>query len=142
MNIELESVDIDIPMHLRAIRDPSLWKWTAVEWHRLYRPYVPFSTGLLYNTVNIMPGRGDALIEHVVPYAHYAYEGIVYGPNVPISQGGKIVGYFSPEAPKHRTGGMMHYSGRGTRHWDEAAKPTQLPKLIRFMQKYVDSRNL
>ena len=87
----------------------------------------------------ISGGNGEGTVEHTVPYAHYMYEGIAYGPNVPITQGGAVVGYFSPVAPKHPTGGMLHYSGMGSRHWDEAAKPTQLPMLVRSLQAFVDS---
>ena len=138
MTFEIESVNIDVAGHKAAVRSEAFWTFAASEWHRLYRPYVPFKEGVLYNTVNISGGNGEGVIEHTAPYAHYAYEGMVYGPNVPISQGGAVTGFYSPEAPKHPTGAMMHYSGTGSRHWDEAAKPTQLPLLILSLQKFID----
>ena len=142
MNLEVESVDINVQGRMSKVQGERFWTYAASEWHRLYRMYVPFQEGILYGTVSIAGGGGEGTIEHTAPYAHYAYEGVVYGPNVPITQGGQTVGYFSPTAPKHPTGAMMHYRGTGSRHWDEAAKPTQLPLLIRSMQGFVDHGGL
>ena len=139
MDFVVDSVNINIQGHLSKVRGEKFWTFAGSEWHRLYRPFCPFREGALYNQVNITGGGGNAVIEHTVPYAHYLYEGVVYGPNVPIMQGGEMVGYFSPEAPKHPTGKMLHYSGMGSRHWDEAARPTQLPRLIQSVQGFVDS---
>lgn len=139
MEFVVESVNIDIQGHMNRVQGEKFWTFAGSEWHRLYRPYVPFKEGALYNTVNITGGGGEAVIEHTVPYAHYLYEGEVYGPNVPITQGGAAVGFFSPVAPKHPTGRMMRYSGMGSRHWDEAARPTQLPLLVQSLQRFVDS---
>ena len=139
MNLVIDSVNIDVQGHLGRVEDEKFWTYAASEWHRLYRAYCPFREGALYNIVNISGGGGEGMIEHTVPYAHYLYEGEVYGPNVPIMQGGALVGYFSPVAPKHPTGKMLHYSGMGSRHWDEAARPTQLPLLVQSLQAFVDS---
>ena len=136
-------IDIDIKGHMNRAQGEKLWTYAASEWHRLYREYVPFREGVLYNQVNITGGKSKGTIEHTAPYAHYIYEGVVYGPNVPITQGGVIVGYFSPEAPKHSTGQQMTFSrmfsAKASRHWDEAARPTQLPMLIQSVQKFVNS---
>lgn len=140
MQFSVEEVNINVGAHLNAVRSPAFWAFAASEWHRLYRPYVPFKEGVLYSTVNISGGNGEGVVEHTAPYAHYAYEGITYGPNVPITQGGVVVGFYSPKAPKRPTGGMLHYSGMGSRHWDEAAKPTQLPSLIASLQAYIDKK--
>lgn len=139
MQLEVESVNVNIQAHMSKVQGEKLWTYAASEWHRLYRPYVPFKEGTLYNSVNISGGNNEGTIEHTAPYAHYAYEGMVMGPNVPITQGGVVVGFFSPVAPKHYTGAMLHFSGMGSRHWDEAAAPTQLPLLIQSLQGFVDS---
>ena len=99
----------------------------------------PEATGLQTN----ITGNGSTqtgTIEHYQPYAHYAYEGIVYGPHMPVMQAGEVAGYYSRPKPERKqpTGAMMHYNGTGTRHWDQAAKPTKLPLLIRTLQSYVD----
>ena len=57
------------------------------------------------------------------PYAHYQFEGIVYGPNIPIIENGVIVGWFSPPN-KQPTGASIQYSTekhpQATHHWHEA----------------------
>lgn len=142
MQIIVSEVRLNIPWHLAQVRNKTYWLFAASEWHRLYRPYVPFKEGILYNQVHITSSEAEGVIEHTAPYAHYMYEGKVYGPNIPITQGGKVVAYFSPIAPKHPTGASIHYRGKGTRHWDQAAVPTQFPLLIKSLQAYADSGRL
>lgn len=119
MNVgfEVESVNIDVAGHMSKVQGEKLWTYAASEWHRLYRPYVPFKEGILYGSVNISGGNCEGIIEHTAPYAHYAYEGRVMGPNVPISQGGATVGFYSPVAPKHYTGGMLHATVHTSADW-------------------------
>ena len=139
MDFVVSEININIQGHLSKVEGDKFWTFAGSEWHRLYRPYVPFREGALYNTVNITPGHLNAVIEHTAPYAHYQYEGLVYGPNAPITQGGAVVGYYSPKVPKHPNGKMLRYSGMGTRHWDEAARPAMFPLLIQSLQAFVDS---
>lgn len=135
--MEIE-VNIDIKGHLSRVQSQKLWLFAATEWHRLYSPYVPMQTGVMKNTVNITANGGSGTIEHTVPYAHYIYEGEIYGPNYPKRENGVIVSWSSPPK-KHPTGRMMQYHGLGSRHWDEAAAPAKLPILVREIQAYVDS---
>lgn len=121
ISLRIASVNVDTGRILEAVEGEPLWTFGATEWHRLYGEYVPMKTGALYNTVNISGGGLKGEIEHTVPYAHYAYEGRVMGPNVPIMQGGVAAGWFSPEAPKHYTGAMLQFSGKGCAKWDQAA---------------------
>jgi len=142
VNFDVE-VNIDIPKHLAKIQDDKFWTFAATQWHRLYSPYVPMATGKLMSQVVITPGQ----IEHTVPYAHYQYTGEVYGPNYPITQNGTVVGFFSPEGQvKHPTGRKLNFRKDlhplASREWDQAARPTQEPKLILSMQAYVDSGKL
>lgn len=126
---------------LEKLESPELWRYAASEWHRLYRQYVPYQEGALYSNIIITADRGKAQIEHTVPYAHYIYEGKVYGPSIPIMQGGAPTGYFSPKTPKHSTGKALTYStvysGKATKHWDVAAIPTQLPLLEQSIENYI-----
>lgn len=120
-----------------------LWLYAATEWHRLYKDWVPMNTGILYMNTSIRPKE----IEHLAPYAHYMYEGRVYGPSIPISESGVITGFFSPRnRPKSPTMRKLKYSRqqhpKASAKWDQAAKPTQLPKLVRSMQGFVDSGRL
>ena len=126
---------------LGRINAPEVWTYAASEWHKLYRQYVPYRNGALYSSVSITAQKGTATITHTAPYANYLYNGVVYGPSVPIKQNGVITSWFSPKAPKHSTGRAMTYStlfsGKATKHWDEAAKATQLPLLNASVEAYL-----
>lgn len=84
-------------------------------------PYVPMQTGTLAQTTRITPEG----VTYTQPYAHYQYEGQVYGPNIPIVQDGVIVGWFSrPGQKKEPTGAQINYSKElhplASAHWDKA----------------------
>ena len=81
-------------------------------------PYVPMSAGSaahMKDSVQIAPDGSE--ITYPGPYAHYQYEGKVYGPNIPLADGG----FFSPVAPKQPTGAELQYHGAPMRgaHWDK-----------------------
>lgn len=145
MNITLEIESIDIPaeeLNAKLQNNRGLWTYAAEKWRELYKPYVPFREGILYGSVAITPKQ----IEHTAPYAHYQYTGVVYGPNIPIREHGRVVGWYSPISPKHSTGReLQHYRGqhlKASKEWDKAAEPTQKPKLIRQIQAYIDEGRL
>lgn len=143
IRLELSEIHIDVQRNLNNVRADHFWTYAATEWHRLYSPFVPFQEGALQNTVVISPGQ----IEHAVPYARYQYHGEAYGPNYPIYQNGVIVGYYSqPGMPKHPIGKELQYKRDqhplASKEWDKAAEPTQKPKLVKALQKYVDSGRL
>lgn len=135
--------NIDVAGTFDKVTDPAFWEYAGEEYHLLLTPYTPMETGTLSETVHIRGKKCNAEIEYYAPHAHYQYEGRVMGPN-----------YFSPDygfwskpgKPKHYTGGRLNYST--VRHplasarWDEAAEPTQKPKLISAMQRYIDSGRL
>lgn len=127
----------------KAENDPAFWTFAAAEWHRLYKDYVPMKNGILYNQVSITPKQ----VEHTAPYAHYQYMGRVYGPNIPVTEGERTVGFFSPpNRAKKPTGKSLQYSHeqhpKATSEWDKAAAPTQGPKLAHSMQTYIDQGRL
>lgn len=100
--------------------------------HQVYadmsKKYVPYKTGALRSSVRVTKNYirwGGATKK--VRYAHYMYEGVVYGPNIPIYEGKgdkrTFVGFRSPrgEGSKHPTGEHITYHTPGTRdHWDKA----------------------
>lgn len=101
-------------------------KQTMLQIHNLYakflNPYVPMDEGILSQNLTITPDY----VQYNVPYAHYMYEGVVYGPNIPIEENGVIVGYWSkPGVAKHPTGKNINYSHEkhslASRHWDKKA---------------------
>lgn len=114
-----------------ALHGEKLGKFAATEWYRLYRRYVPEDSGAMYNTVSIEPW----VITHTSPYAHYQYEGRTMGPSVPINGGES---FFTPVSEKWYTGGSLHYKKAGAcAHWDQAAIPTEGPKLARAIQAFM-----
>ena len=86
----------------------------------LFEPYVPFDTGVLANSVEVT-AEG---ISYNTDYAHYVYEGEVYGPNLQIvdKETGEIVWRSPKGKSKYPTGRLMTYTNPlATRHWDETA---------------------
>lgn len=145
MKIEMHEI-VDIrswELCNKALNDKAFWTFAATEWHRLYKDYVPMDQGILYTSVRITPGQ----IEHYAPYAHYQYEGRAYGPNYPITEGGRVVGFLSkPNRRKQPTGASLKYGKtkhpKASAKWDQAAEPTQKPKLISSLQAYINAGRL
>lgn len=128
---------------LGPVRSDKLWTYAATQWYRLYKDWVPMKNGPLYQNVLIRPKE----IIHLSPYAHYDYIGIAYGHNIPISENGVITGFFYPRnRPKSPTGRKLKFSRqqhpKACAKWDQAAAPVQLPKLVKELQRYVDSGRL
>lgn len=90
-------------------------------------PYVPFSQGGLRDSVRFPEGVYGGKIEYAAPYAHYQYEGTVYGPNLPQYDGaGNIIGWASPPK-KYPTKRKLQYHTHGTTgHWLDPAKKAHL----------------
>ena len=86
-------------------------------------PLIPFQQGALRNSVNYPDGIYGGEIEYNTPYAHYQYEGVVYGPNIPIyDAAGNLTGFWSPPK-KNPVGRPIHYHTEGTTdHFFEKAK--------------------
>lgn len=127
----------------KAVRSDKFWTYIATQWHRHYAKYVPMQNGILYQQVTFAPGE----IHHSANHAHYQYVGNVYSPNIPITEGGAIVGYFSPKnRPKTKTERKLKYSRKfhpnASAKWDEAAAPVELPKLEREIEGYLNKGGL
>lgn len=86
-------------------------------------PLVPFRQGALRSSIWYPDGLDGGEIEWNTPYAHYLYEGEIYGPNIPIKDGeGNLIGFFSPPK-KEPTGRPLTYHTPGTTdHWFEVAR--------------------
>ena len=77
---------------------------------RLMVPYTPRRNGMLEQSVKLGTVIGSGTLRYLSPYARYLYYGEVYGPNIPIFEGGQLVGFFSPKGQKkHPTGQQMNY---------------------------------
>lgn len=93
------------------------------EIHNVYatymNPYVPMGEGVLSININVLSDG----VYYNSPHAHYQFEGVVYGPNIPIFENGVIVGWWS-RPNKQPTGASLTYSTekhpQATHHWNEA----------------------
>ena len=112
----------------------------ANEAKRLMDPYVPADNMILAQDVSIYTEKGNGVVEYCSPYAHYQWEGELYGPNYPIEDGGTVVGYHSPPH-KTPTGKKLHHRTfrhpLATSHWEEAMKKTRKNDLTKSVQDYV-----
>ena len=101
-------------------------------------PLIPFQQGALRNSVNYPEGIYGGEIEWNTPYAHYQYEGEVYGPNIPIYDAqGSLTGFWSPPNKKP-TGRPIHYHTDGTTdHWFEKSKEKNLQSWVDLVRKTV-----
>lgn len=99
-------------------------------------PLIPFQQGALRNSVNYPEGIYGGEIEYNTPYAHYQYEGIVYGPNIPIRDAqGNITGWYSPPK-KNPTGRPLQYHTEGTGdHFFEKAKEQHKQEWIDLVKR-------
>lgn len=97
-------------------------------------PFVPMNTGNLRDHARALPSG----VIYESPYAHYQYEGVVYGPNIKIwsydkgSKSSHIIGWRSPKGkvpterelgvPGYWKGWKFGYSTPNTaHHWMEEA---------------------
>lgn len=110
---------------------------------RFMDPYVPADNLVLAQNVTI---TADADVGHVTynsPYAHYQWEGEVYGPNYPIMDGGEIMGFYSPPH-KTPTGRRLEYNTfrhpLATDHWDKAMMVARKDDLAMTYEEYMKRR--
>ena len=110
---------------------------------RVMDPYVPADNLVLAQNVSI---TADADVGHVTynsPYAHYQWEGEVYGPNYPIKDGGEIMGFYSPPH-KTPTGRRLEYNTfrhpLATDHWDKAMMVARKDDLAITYEEYLKRR--
>lgn len=99
-------------------------------------PYVPMQTGTLKNSA-VIAGDGSS-ITYQGPYAHYQYEGKVYGPNY--TNGER---FWSGKAPKAPTGEKLTYNGGPMRgpQWDKRMLADKSKDLERSMDAYIKQKS-
>ena len=99
-------------------------------------PFVPFQQGGLREKIEYPEGIYGGEIEYNTPYAHYMYEGKVYGPNIPIrDEAGNVTGWYSPPN-KRPTGRSLTYHTAGTGdHWFEKAKQQHKQEWIDLVKR-------
>lgn len=101
---------------------------------RYMAQYTPMRTGMLMKSATLGTKIGIGHIVYNSPYARYQYYGIIFGPNIPITENGQVVGFWSPPK-KHSTGRQMSYSKarhpNATRLWFEVMKKKHKPAIQR-----------
>ncbi|MBQ9898112.1 MAG: hypothetical protein IJM44_01495 [Ruminococcus sp.] len=101
---------------------------------RLMKPYTPFRTGLMERSATLGTVIGSGRIVYNSPNARYQYYGIVYGPNIPITENGVVVGFWSPPK-KHPTNRQLQYSKakhpQAQRMWFEVTKKKHGTAILR-----------
>ena len=104
-------------------------------------PYVPFRQGALRNSVRFPQGVDGGEIEYNTPYAHYLYEGEVYGPNIPIKDvQGNITGWISPPEKSPTGRPLQYHTPETTDHWFEEAKKDHVDDWIELVKKTVGEK--
>ena len=96
-------------------------------------PKVPLDTEYLIRSAITASVIGQGLIVYSAPYARYLYYGEIYGPNIPIFEGGELAGWRSPKGKKkHPTGRKLTYQGAPERGalWFERMKAEHRDDII------------
>lgn len=113
----------------------------ANEAKRLMDPYVPADNLVLAQNVDVHVENGSGIVEYTSPYAHYQYQGEVYGPSYPIMDGGDITGWYSPPHKTPTGKKLKHSTFRhplATSEWDKAMLKARKADLTKAMQQYID----
>lgn len=126
---------------LEQLFDPNTRQYMHHRLGAYFEPYVPKESGALAQTT---VATSDYLEYTQKEYAHYQYEGIVYGPNCPIRENGIIIGWYSPVAHKHPTDRFLSHSNslnpRATAHWDVVAMAEHSTDFADDVARYVANR--
>lgn len=109
-------------------------KFTDSECIRCSAKFTPRITGQLIRSATLGTVIGSGKIVYNAPYARYQYYGIVYGPNFPVIEDGKIVGWKSPKK-KYPTNRKLQYSTAANRlagsFWFEKMKSAHKQEILR-----------
>lgn len=108
---------------------------------RVCGPYVPKDEGILEGSASKATKIGSGEVVYDTPGARYLYYGEVYGPNIPITENGEIVGYWSPPK-KHGTGEKLKYSTeknpQAGSHWLDRAMADHKDEVLEDAQNAAD----
>ena len=133
-------------------KNPRVMKQIAEKAIDLINPYVPEDSGALRESAHVIYHEkqvqivwGDNLhrSNRKVPtnaYAHYQYEGVVYGPNFQVTIDGKRVWRSPKGKPKYRTERELSYRSPGARkHWTEVIKrgTSEFKQLVDYAEPLV-----
>lgn len=104
--------------------------------------YTPASAArIMSQNINIT----EDFVQYPGPYAHFLYVGVVYEPNIPIVEGGEVVGFFSiPNRPKRKTDRKLNFSRDmhplAQAQWDRAAMVRHMDDLCDDIKGFIERR--
>ena len=132
MSIKIDLPKAEILKRLGLGGTNKVQKYIASQVKRLCDPYVPMQQGALKNNATIA-GDGSSIV-YTQPYAHYQYEGKVYGPNY--TNGER---FWSGKAPKTPTGENLTYHGGPMRgpQWEKRMLADKSKDLERSVEAYI-----
>ena len=134
INARLELDDLDDILARRGLQPGGKVQKVVDEAVLRYcAPKVPFDTGYLIRSAITASAIGEGLIVYATPYARYLYYGEIYGPNIPIFEGGELAGFRSPKGKKkHPTGRKLTYQGAPERgaFWFERMLPEHRDDIV------------
>ena len=104
--------------------------------------YIPTTeAGALRNSVNYPDGIYGGSISYDTPYAHYQYEGIVFGGFFGIyDDEGNLVGFWSPPHKTKTDRKLKQHQPGTTDHWFERAKQTHGQQWIDLVKREMRKR--
>lgn len=122
----------------RIVNNSKVGIFTAETCARYMMPYVPMDSGTLSQNYTTEPWK----VIYNQPYAHYQYMGQAYGSSYPITENGRVTGYYSlPGVKKHPTGKPLKYSKMqhplATSKWDVAMKNAKLNAVAREISEFI-----
>ncbi len=143
INVDFEGITAAVIAVEESVRiDPGIRKYANQQLARYCEKFVPASSAkMLAQPVAIT----SEYVQYRGPYGHYQHAGIVYGPNIPIMEGGTVTGWFSPpNKPKTKTDRKLKYSHDvhplAQDHWEEAAMLRHEDDLCEDVGKYIERR--
>lgn len=109
---------------------------------RAMKPYTPARNMILTKSARTGTVIGSGEIVQNTPYAHYQYEGVVYGPNFPqYDENGEIIGWKSPRK-KYRTSRELVYSKsrhpKAGKRWFHRMKAEKGKEILAAAQRLID----
>ena len=139
MKVEIKEVKLrDGRKTVQRIFGEDVMTYAHTRLHAYCSPYVPMGSGVLDQFVDIYPD----CVHYKSPYAHYQWEGEIYGPNFPIYEDGVFAGWRSPKGEsKHPTGRELNYSGDqhplATSHWEQAMMAAKGDEFCKDIEDYL-----
>lgn len=122
--------------------DRQMKRFANTQLARYCEPFVPASAQKMLSAPVAIT---EDYVQYRGPYGHYQYEGVIYGPNIPIMEDGVLVGFFSPpNKPKVKTDQKLQYSHdvhpQAQSHWDKAAMLRHKDDLESDIGNYIEQR--